>query len=116
MSARTAILLATLMFCFGCQSKQKDAKELPMDVYVKAYVTALREDELMKQYQRPEAFPDSSLDRVLRAVAVSAHDFKFTQSAAAHDPEKRNKLDSLLRQAIEVETLKSLNEKETEKN
>jgi hypothetical protein len=116
MSARTAILLTTLMFCFGCQSKQKDAKELPMDVYVKAYVTALREDHLMKQFQRPEAFPDSSLDRVLRTLGVNAGDFKFTQDAVNKDPMRKNALDSLIRQAIEAETLKSLNEKETEKN
>lgn len=69
----------------------------------------------MKQFQRPEAFPDSSLDRVLKSLAVNAGDFKFTQNVVNKDPMRKDALDSLIRQAIEAETLKSLNEKETEK-
>lgn len=116
MFSRTAIILGALIFSLSCQSKQKAAKELPMDLYVKAYVSALREDHLMKQFHRPEAFPDSSLDRVLNIVGVTVNDFKFTQDAVNKDPMRKNTLDSLIRQAIEAETLKSLNEKETEKN
>ena len=116
MLPRTAIMLGALIFYFGCQSKQKEAKELPPDLYVKAYVSALREDHLMKQFLRPEAFPDSSLDRVLKSLDVNTGDFKFTQNVVNKDPMRKDALDSLIRQAIEAETLKSLNEKETEKN
>lgn len=105
-----------LIFSLGCQPKEKGAKELPPDLYVKAYVSALQEDLLMKQFQRPEAFPDSSLDRVLKTLSVNAHDFKFTQDAVNKDPKRKGAVDSLIRQAIEAETLKNLNEKETEKN
>jgi hypothetical protein len=116
MVKRTSILLAVMVLLMGCQGKQKEAKQIPVSAFVKMYVTALREDVLMKQYHNPEAFPDSSLDRILKTYDISVYDFKYMQNYTANDPAKKSEFDSLLKQAIETETLKSLNEKEIEKN
>jgi hypothetical protein len=87
-----------------------------MDSFVKMYITALREDALAKQYGAPESFPDSSLDRVLEPFSVTPADFKSVHEKFKKDPVQKNILDSLIKQAIQAETMKSLNEKENEKN
>ncbi len=100
----------------GCQPKSKEAKALPVDAVVTMYIAALQEDGLMKTYGRPEAFPDTSLDRILKEFGTTSADFKKALMHLKKDPVSHASLDSLLKKAIETETLRSLNEKETEKN
>ncbi|MBL7960781.1 hypothetical protein JNL27_11140 [bacterium] len=116
MSKKIMFGLIVLIMLLGCQSKQKNAREIPLDSFVKMYVSALREDSLMKQYQKPESYPEPALDSIGKMYGFSSIDFKHTYRAIAVDPVKKVALDSLLKQAIEAEAMKSLNEKEIEKN
>lgn len=109
MSKPITIVLTALVLILSCQSRQKEAKEIPMDTFVKMYVSALRVDSLMKQYQRPEMFPDQELKLIFEKHDFSSRDFKFTYNVLTRTPDKKKELDSLLKAAIEAETMKSLN-------
>jgi pantothenate kinase len=113
---KPVILFLALVTLLSCQTKTEPIKSIPMDSFVKMYITALREDALAKQYGAPESFPDSSLDRVLKPFSVTPADFKSVHEKFKKDPVQKNVLDSLIKQAIQTETMKSLNEKENEKN
>lgn len=116
MLQKTMILLTAIIFLFACRAKQKEAQEIPMDTFVKMYVSVLKEDSLMKQYQKPEALPDSILNAIIKVYSFSSQDFRNTQNVFNSNPAKKNELENMLKQAIEAEAMKSLNEKETEKN
>ena len=113
---KPVILFLALFTFFSCQTKTEPTKNIPMDSFVKMYITALREEALAKQYGTPESFPDSSLERILKPFAATPADFKNVYEKLKNDPAHKRELDSLLKRAIEAETMKSLNEKENEKN
>lgn len=116
MFKKIIILLTAMLVFFGCQVKQKEAQEIPMNTFVKIYVSALRVDSLMNQYQKPESFPDAVLNTICKSHNFSSQDFKHTHNVFNSNSAKKIELDSLLKQAIEAETMKSLNGKETENN
>lgn len=110
------LILIVLSMVLGCQSKQKPGKEIPTNAYVKIYVSALKEDSLLKVFQKPELFSDPALDVLCKKFEFSSADFKYTHALIGKDPARTLEVDSLLKQAIEAETMKSLNDKEPEKN
>jgi hypothetical protein len=108
MNKKSMFVLAALIMFLGCQSKPKDAQQIPMDTFVKMYVSALREDSLMKRYQKPESFPDPALDLIFKKYDFASQDFKLTHYVLTGTPTKKIELDSLMKLAIEVETMKCL--------
>jgi hypothetical protein len=104
----TAVLLAvmTLSGGTGCSSK---AKEIPMDTFVKIFMSMAADEDFRRAYQRPEDAPAGELQKFTEPHGFSGEDFKLTMTQINQDEEKKKQFNDVFTKAIMEEAMKSLN-------
>ncbi|MCB0832327.1 MAG: hypothetical protein KDC45_02580 [Bacteroidetes bacterium] len=111
----TRFIALPLIFCAACGKYDKTVVSSSNRQLARMYVAALEVDSLKNKYELPERYPTGALMEIGKPFEINGEEFKNTLGAIERDPAAKAKFDSLVVQAIEEATIRSINEKDTVK-
>jgi len=103
------LILLAVMFTQGWMGCAPKVKEIPLDTFVKIFMSMAADEQFRQAYQRPEDAPVDELSKFTKAHGFTGEDFKLTMTQINQDEAKKKEFNDLFTKAIMEEAMKSLN-------